>query len=804
MTIYTKKSKKKKRRAPHDERLFHNLLKATEQFMTGKHYRPVTREELLERLSLPVQHEPLLQQVLDQLIALNLIQEFERRYAWKQSAEDIVRGVIRMHPRGFGFVQPQHATRYIQDIFVPKHLTKNAVDGDEVEVLVNPEVSEKGPEGRIVTILKRARSHMAGIVRRIDRDGRTLAYLPLLGAQQRVVIEQTEEHILRVGDRVVVEILEWGSKETETLCRFSHYLGNMEDPSCDIEAAIEEFELRTDFSTEVLEEARQFGQQVTRTDLKQRKDLRNMTCFTIDPDTAKDFDDALSVTREEDGTYRLGVHIADVSHYVCKGSALDEEARLRCNSTYFPGRCIPMLPSVLSENLCSLKPNVNRLAVSILIHLDDTGHVLSYQICRSVIRSAKRFTYKEAKQVLDGRKRSKHRATLELMVEVCRLLKKKRYERGSLEFTLPELIVLVDEKGTPHATEHISYDITHQMVEEFMLKANEIVACELTERSQNMAYRVHEEPSPDNLREFASLAAAFGFKVPDLPNPRDLQELFETAHDTPYASYLASSYIRRMRLATYSVENIGHYGLSLTHYCHFTSPIRRYIDLVIHRILFGDPDDFTTLQDIATRCSEQERLSAKAEQSVVMLKKLRLIHTYHQEDRYRSYDAMITRVKNFGIYFEMFDLLLEGFIHISEIGEDYFAFDETKGHLRGTTGGEIYAPGDRITVMVREVDLVYQEAKWELIAHGVDSSSQQKKRQDKKKREHHPASSKEVTHEAPHPLHPPLAEDSNHHAPQEDGITNMLQEETTSTRKGHRSRRKSTQKRTKRQAKRSE
>jgi ribonuclease R len=735
MVKSSKKSKKKEFsfRPSKEEKLFNNLLKITEQFMSGKGFMPLTFHELIQRLSLPPQHQDIFKNVLQHLIEANLIEFTQERYAWKLSRMDVMTGTIKMHPRGFGFVQPDNPALYIQDIFIPKHLTKNAVDGDVVEVLINQEsISDKGPEGKVLAILSRARTHMAGIIRQVDQEGWFIAHIPLLGTQQRVIVEPTEEHPLRIGDRIVMEVTDWGSKETETVCRFSHYLGHISDPSCDIYAAIEEFELRADFPSRVIEEAQALGKQVSRKDMQEREDLRHLTTLTIDPDTAKDFDDALSLTKDEYGFYHLGVHIADVSHYVRPGTALDEEARQRCNSTYFPAVCLPMLPSALSENLCSLKPNVNRLTVSVLMRFDPQGTLVDHRMTRSIIKSSKRFTYKEAKKVLDGEIQSPHLSNLALMVELCRLLKRKRYERGSIEFSLPELVVLVDEKGTPYQTDYITYDITHQMVEEFMLKANEMVAWDLTERGKNLTYRVHDVPAEENLRDFSLLAAAFGFRIPDNPNPQDLQKLFEEAGETPYGNYLASSYIRRMRLAAYSAENIGHYGLSLTHYCHFTSPIRRYVDLVVHRILFGESDDLEYLRQVANQCSEQERISAKAESSVVLLKKLRLLHEMHVKDPYREYEAIITRVKNFGIYFEIIELLLEGFIHISELEEDYFVFEEEKMRLRGTRGGNFYAPGDRLTVILKSVDFVFQETKWYTVSNQHSVLTPETKKQHKK------------------------------------------------------------------------
>lgn len=702
-------------RSPKEERLFQNLLKSTQQFMQGKGYHALTESELLHKLNFAPQHKELLHEVLKNLIKQGFIELSKGRYHWKKIYIDVVSGILRVHPRGFGFLQAHNAELYPQDIFIPKQFTQNAVDGDEVEVQVNTDVvSEKGPEGRVVAILSRGRTHMAGIVRAIEA-GETIAYVPLLGASQRVVVKRSREHSLRVGDRIVMEVIDWGTKDTETLCRVSHYIGHISDASSDIKAAIEMYELRSDFPSHVIEEAESYGKQVSAKDIKQREDLRSLECFTIDPDTAKDFDDALSLSKDKRGRYHLGVHIADVSHYVRPGTEMDTEARQRCNSTYFPGTCIPMLPGALSENLCSLKANVNRLTVSVMIDFDAEGNMINYRIARTVIKSAKRFTYRQAKEVLDGKTKSRHLPTLKLMVELCGLLKRKRYERGSIEFAIPELVVIVDEKGVPYKTDYISYDITHQLVEEFMLKANEVVAWHLSQQGKNLTYRVHDEPAEENLRDFSVLAGAFGFKLSEKPTPRELQQLFDEALDSPYGQYLATSYIRRMRLALYSPENIGHYGLGLTHYCHFTSPIRRYVDLVVHRILFGESDDLKALEEVSTDSSEQERISAKAESHVVLLKKLRLLDTINKKEPRKQYEAVVTRIKNFGFFFEVIDLMLEGFLHVSELEDDYFVYDESNARLRGIHRGINYCSGDRVTVMLKSVDFILLESEWYLV-----------------------------------------------------------------------------------------
>lgn len=694
----------------------------------------MTQKELLQRLNLTPEQLPLFPEVLLSLLEREIIQLNSGKYSLAEQTTQTASGTLRLHPRGFGFVQPSDTIRYSQDIFIPKHLTKNAVDGDLVEVLVeeNP-LSEKGPEGRITAIIKRGRTHVAGTIIDNLSEDLSLAYVPLLGSSRKVVVSAMDERRLEIGDRLIMKVLDWGPDNGETTCEMAHYLGHISDPSCDVKAAVEEYGLRSEFSARVVKEAKAFGTKVSPKDIKGREDLREIETFTIDPDTAKDYDDALSLHKDSKGHFHLGVHIADVSHYVKSGTALDQEAKLRCNSTYFPGFCLPMLPSELSNELCSLKPNVNRLTLSVFMEFAPSGELIKHRIARAVIKSAKRFTYKEAKLVLDGKRKSKHAPTLTLMVELCKLLKKKRYERGSIEFSLSDIMILIDKDGTPKGVEKVEYDITHQLVEEFMLKANEMVATHLTELGQHVAYRVHDEPSPENMNEFANLARAFGFHLPPEPTNADFQKLFDKAVQTPFGGQLATSFIRSMKLAYYSPVNAGHYGLSLEYYCHFTSPIRRYIDLVVHRILCGEQLEHENLTVIAHVCSEQERISAKAEQSVLTLKKLRLLQAKEEEEENRQWDAVITRVKPMGIIFDLPQLMLDGFLHISELDNDYFVWNESTLTLSGNQTGLCYQVGKPIKVAVDEIDFITQSTKWSLISQ-YENRPKRKKQKGRRRR----------------------------------------------------------------------
>lgn len=686
-----------------------NLEKTLLQYLQGKRYKASTSEELIQLLAIPEIHQPLFQEILNDLVSKNLLILQNQKYSLPSTAQ-LATGSISVHPKGFGFVKLGEGP----DVFIPKHSMMDAVDGDTVEIEINPTVSAKGPEGEVVAILKRSRSHLAGTI--LNKTGRHyIAYAPLLGKDKPVVVK-AKSVVLKEGDRIICKVKEWTNKDELVEAELSRLIGHISDPSIDVIAAIEEFELPDGFTKEALEEAKEYGNKVTAKDMKGRTDLTDWECVTIDPDTARDFDDAISLSRVENGHYLLGVHIADVAHYVKPDSHLDKEALLRCNSTYFPGQVVPMLPEELSNELCSLKPKVKRLTQSVLAEFDKQGNLVDYQIHRSCIKSQKRFTYKEALAVLENKKKSPHAPLLHLMVELCLLFKQKRMERGSIDFSMPDDVILVNDKGVPVKIERVEYDITHQMIEEFMLKANELVAIDLAKKGKTLIYRVHEQPTAESFKDFYSFARSLGFFLPPEPSHRDIQKLFQEAKTSPLLPQLSVSFIRSMRLACYSSDNIGHYGLALEHYCHFTSPIRRYTDLIIQRLLFDDLPKNADLNGIAAACSEKERISFRAESSVVILKKLRLASTYFDEDPTRVYPAIITRVKPFALFFEVPAFDLEGNLHVSKIGNDYFEFNPAQMSFRGRRSGKTYTAGQSIDVRLDKIDYILQQTEWSIVS----------------------------------------------------------------------------------------
>lgn len=703
------------------EELKDSLSQKIYTLLRAPSYNPMSQSSLMKELNLTEHEETAAKKLLTEMICEGVVEATKKKLQLVEvKKEPVATGTLRMHPRGFGFVIPDAASCLTEDVFIPKHLTDNAVDGDIVEIALLPSSKpEKGPEGKILSIIKRSRSHLAGVIRVIDEGKHMLAFIPLFGAQKPAEVIPSKDFPVRIGDRIILKVVEWGGQNKAPLCEISHIIGHISDPSLDIPAAVEEFSLRGTFPLPTLQQAKEFGLEVSEEDKAKRLDLTKVETFTIDPETAKDFDDALSLTKDDSG-YHLMVHIADVAHYVPQGSPLDKEAFLRGNSTYFPGKCIPMLPEELSNHLCSLRPDTIRLCISVIMTFDQEGTLTEHSIKRTFIKSARRFTYEEAKEVLDDKLKSPHSKTLLLMQELCLLLKKKRYQRGSIDFALPEVVLEIDDKGMPLGFKIVEYDISHQLVEEFMLKANEVVAKSLADQGKPLLYRVHEEPAPDNLEEFGILARSLGFALKDSTSLLELQQLFEKAKGTPYATQLAVAFIRSMKLATYSAENVGHFGLALEHYCHFTSPIRRYPDLVIQRLLFNQQDPESNFDLISLECSEKERLSFKAEISVKTLKKLRLLKKYFEEDPTKVYEASIVKVKPFGLYFEISPYMLEGFLHISELEDDYFIYEPRQNTLIGERTRKRHGVGDKLQVILSSVDFILQESKWHLIGRRAE------------------------------------------------------------------------------------
>ena len=605
---------------------------------------------------------------------------------------------------GFGFVK-SISKSFQHEVFIPKSATQNAVEGDLVKVNVLGK-DAKGFEGEVAQIIERRLKYIGGtVVEVIQQKAYVLA--PLLGSEKEIEINLPKKEQLKPGDRILVE-LDPKQNKKQIKARFKQYIGHINDPLIDSDAAVTEFALREKFPMDVENEVKKLPDEINPADYSDREDLQNLTTFTIDPETAKDYDDAISLEKTPQGHFELGVHIADVSYFVTEGSALDQEAYQRCNSTYFPDRCVSMLPKALADNLCSLKSDVPRLAVSTLMVLDKKGKLLSYRITRSIIKSRQRFSYEQVLDILQKKAKHSLYKKLKELERVALLLKGQRRERGCVDLALADSKMLLDKKGIPKCIEKVEYDITHQMIEEFMLKNNEVIAKHLYDKGVPIPYRIHEEPKSDNINSFIQTAETLGGKLPPQPTQKDLQALFDSVRGTEIEQHLSVHFIKCMKLAFYSPENAGHYGLQLDFYSHFTSPIRRYVDLVIHRQLF-DPNPKVSVAEIADRCSNQERLSAKAEKSV---RELKMMRYFKQNASSKTYQAIITQIKHFGIFFEIPELLYEGFIHVSGLGRDYYIFDEAKSTFKARGGKSTFQVGKNIKVRLKSLSLIQRELEW--------------------------------------------------------------------------------------------
>ncbi len=512
-------------------------------------------------------------------------------------------GKLSIHPAGYGFLISEKAGE--PDVFIAAENVGTAMHGDRVVARISPEPPAgriKGRrEGRVIRILERAHDTIVGTLQRsrnfyyvVPDDPRFVhdIYVRPVAAVQE---DRRSETAATVGDKVVVRLDDWQSRHVNPEGEIIEVLGPASAPGVDVLSIIRKYHLPTEFPSDVLEQAERIPESVDAQQIAGREDLRNQFIVTIDPDDARDFDDAINVEKLANGGWQLGVHIADVAAYVEPGSALDREARRRGNSVYLPDRVIPMLPERLSNGVCSLKPEVDRLTHSVFIQFDKRGVAKSARFARSVIRSAHRLTYKEAYAILTSPPRDRLGERLHLAWELAALLRRKRFEHGALDLDFPEVKVLVDAHGKPVRLERVENDESHQLIEEFMLAANEAVARELKKRAIPTIYRVHENPDPEKLAEYRELALSFGYKVGDLTHRAELQRLLAEIRGKPEEQALKVGLLKSLKRARYDPQPLGHYGLAKTNYLHFTSPIRRYADLVVHRALGSDTTDASFL-----------------------------------------------------------------------------------------------------------------------------------------------------------------------------------------------------------------
>ena len=690
-----------------------NIREQILAILASPNYRPLDKSELAKALGRKSGVRMDLNQALRELERSGEIARIRKNRYVLPAEADLVTGTLSIHQAGYGFLITEKPGA--PDIFVAAENTGTAMHGDRVVVRIThdqPYARTKGrQEGRVIRILERAHDTIVGTL----QHSRNFHYV--VPDDPRIVhdvyvrpVKDGRSQTATVGDKVVVRLEPWESRHVNPEGDIIEILGPASAPGVDMLSIIRKYHLPTEFPGDVIDQANRISETVDARKLEGREDLRKKFIVTIDPDDARDFDDAIHVEKIDNGGWRLGVHIADVAAYVEPGGALDREARWRGNSVYLPDRVIPMLPERLSNGVCSLNPGVDRLTHSVFIQFDKNGVAKSARFEKSVIRSAHRLTYKQAYAILKSSPQDRLSEQLHIAWELASLLRRKRFEHGSLDLDFPEVKVRLDENGKPVHLERIENDESHQLIEECMLAANEAVARELKKRGVPTIYRAHENPDPEKLAEYREFVLSFNYKVGDLTHRGELQRLLASTRGKPEEQALKIGLLKSLKRARYATQPLGHYGLAKPNYLHFTSPIRRYADLVVHRALakhnrkYQSRIDIGQIASIAEHISTTERTAADAEIEAVRMKKLEFFQRQLDERNPQVFRAAIVDVRNYGLVVELPDALITGLVHVSSLTDDFYVFKPAQRRLIGRRSRKRFSVGDEVRVFVVRVD----------------------------------------------------------------------------------------------------
>lgn len=686
-----------------------NILK----LLRAKTNRPVKFSELMSLLSVPENQRREFRAQLKEMASEGSVVKLRGGRYGLPDEMNLIPGVLSGHPDGYGFVITEDDS---EDIYIGRQKLGGAMHNDHVLVRVESSKHRVGrQEGRIVRILERRTTTLVGLFEALNRDGWVIPsehkYF------QDVFVPGKEKKGAKPGQLVSVEIITYPTRHHPPVGRVLKVLGDANDPEVELRSIIHKFGVRQEFPPKVEKQVEKISGTISERDKKQRRDLTREMLFTIDGERAKDFDDAISLETTESG-YLLGVHIADVSHYVTENSPLDKEALERGTSIYYADGVIPMLPFELSNELCSLKPQEERLTLSASIAFDKQGNVLNYEIFNSVIKSKFRFTYNQVAQMLESNSaEKKYEAALPVlqnMFELSQLLRKRRFREGSVDFNIPEPEIQVDAKGRVLNIVKAEHNIAHELIEEFMLAANRAVAEHLDKKNLPGIHRIHEPPDQDKLHRFQEFIKDLGFRLPNLRNVQSehLQNLLTRIHDHPQERTINMLLLRSLKKAVYSEKDPGHFCLGFEHYTHFTSPIRRYPDLATHRMVKAflhkkkatQPERKKLLplsRSQAEQSSMREIKAVEVEREVANLRRAQFM----ADKVGKEYSGHIVSVTGFGLFVELDEVFVEGLIHISSLGDDYYVFYEQEHMLKGQHKHKTYRIGDPLRVRVTRVDI---------------------------------------------------------------------------------------------------
>jgi ribonuclease R len=695
--------------------------------MRERVHHPAGMRELLQTLKVPRDERTSFKRHVKSLVASGeLIQIRGHRFGLPEKM-DLHVGRLQTHQAGYGFVLPERPLDSGGDIYVPGAHLNDAMHGDRVVVRIERIKDGGRVEGRVIRILDRASAWMVG---RYERDdairgaARPAGMGYVVPFDRRVLMDifvpPGHEGGASPGDMVSVEITRWPTSTRGAIGRVAEVLGNIDAPGVDTEIIIRKYGIADAHSAEAVAEAVRLGSSVAERDIRGRTDFRRVPTVTIDGEHARDFDDAITIEKLPNGNYWLGVHIADVSHYVQEGSALDREAYERGTSVYFPERAVHMFPSELATGLCSLNPHVDRLVQSCLMEVDRHGQVVRHELHDGVINSNERMTYSAVNGILtenDPELLAQYKPLVpmfQLMRELFVVLNDARRRRGSIDFDLNEAEVVIDEGGVVEAIIALQRNVAHRLIEEFMLLANETVATYLESQSAPTLYRIHEEPDVMKVAKFEDFISGFGYSLgapTTALRPRHFQKLLERIEGKPEEKPIAFLMLRTMQKARYAPENLGHFGLAAPSYTHFTSPIRRYPDLVVHRSLraarHGAPSAeereelVEDLPETARHTSDMERRADDAERELLQWKKVKFMADKVGDE----FEGYITGVAAFGLFIELVEHFVEGMVHVSTMADDYYRFVENAHLLRGEHTEKVYRLGDKVAVQVIRVNM---------------------------------------------------------------------------------------------------
>jgi ribonuclease R len=694
------------------------------EFMKEKIYKPISIYELASALNIEKSNFNMFQDVIENMEKDGEIIKTRTEHYGVPEKMGLVVGKLQGHQKGFGFVIPEVEE---PDVFIPISNMGGAMHGDKVIAKVTREQNEgKRREGEIIRIVERGTKTIIGTYEDSKNFGFVVADEKRI--HQDIFIPKGERNGAKTGQVVIVEITQWPDKRRNPEGRVIEILGNKGDRGIDILTIIKKYGLPEEFPPKVEAFAENIPNEIPEEEYERREDLRDLRMVTIDGEDAKDLDDAVSIERLQNKNYRLGVHIADVSHYVRERNALDKEALKRATSVYLIDRVIPMLPKKLSNGICSLNPKVDRLAVSCFMEIDRSGKVLDHKIVESVIKTNERMTYTDVTKILKDKdeeliKRYGYLVEdFKSMEDLCNILHKKRMDRGAIDFEFEESKIILNDKGKPVDVKPYEREIANRIIEEFMLAANETIAEHMFWANMPFVYRVHEDPDTDKLNIFNEFVHNLGYAVKWTKevHPKALQDIIEKIKGRKEETVVSTLLLRSLKQARYSPECAGHFGLAAKYYCHFTSPIRRYPDLIIHRIIKefinGQIDENRTVklkkevEYASKQSSEMERVAQEAEREVDDLKKAE----YMLDRIGQEFDGIISSVTNFGFFVELPNTI-EGLVHISDLDDDYYVYDERRLSLIGEKTKKIYRLGDDAKIKVIKVDIELREIYFKLV-----------------------------------------------------------------------------------------